>query len=173
MVNQGMCLLYLKHTIECQLVCTTHLGKYQVTLKFQSRDIDPDTGIVGEAFDDEYPTEGIDVFIGDYVMGNYIAGFDSIWDQLGNEVVETFMLPEMKTVASTVHQLSLQLGLKATEGIKEAARSTVKMGGTAVGGIQVLSTVNMIVNPREGVTMQVIVRSEDEDTSELVANGIQ
>jgi coatomer protein complex subunit gamma len=142
-------------------------------LKFQSRDVDPDTGVVGDVFDDEYPTEGIDVFVGDYVMGSYISGFDQIWDQLGNEVVETFMLPEMKTVENTVAQLSLQLGLKPAEGVKEAARTTVKMGGTAVGGINVLSKINMIVNPKEGVTMQVIVRSTDEDTSELVANGIQ
>jgi hypothetical protein len=140
-------------------------------LKFQSKDVDPDTGVVGDPFDDEYKTEGIDIFVGDYVSPSRIDQFDQLWASLPCECVETFMVPT-KSVKETVDMLALQIGLKCLDRIQEQARVSLRLGGFVFGN-PVVGKVDMIVNPKEGVTMQLAVKSGHEEVSETIANGVQ
>ncbi len=146
-----------------------------MSLKFHVRDCDPDTGLVDDnSYPDEYTPENVDLYVGDFVLPTYIPSFESKWEELGNQVTETFALSELKSVKQTIDLLSEQLGLQPTESIiKEAARTSVTLGGSFVGGLAILARVNMIVNPTDGVTLQLNIRSPSLELSHVIADAIQ
>lgn len=150
-------------------------AKFAITLNFNVRDCDPESGVVDEnSYPDEYQPEGVEICTGDYMLPSYVSGFDSVWDAATAAVTETFALGEVKTVKQAVTLLQEQLGVKPTDPIiKEAPRSQINMCGTFVGGIRCLVKVNLVVNPTEGVTMQLNVKTPDHDLSERLANSIQ
>ena len=64
------------------------------TLRFVSKEVDPDTGEPQEdGYDDEYQTEDLELGAGDYITPSY-ATFNSEWDRLrsGSTATETFAL---------------------------------------------------------------------------------
>ncbi|KAJ3306240.1 Coatomer subunit gamma-2 [Kappamyces sp. JEL0829] len=150
-------------------------AKFAITLNFHTRDCDPDSGIVDEnSYPDKYQPEGIDIFTGDYMLPTYIPGFEAAWNGAGPAATETFALPEVRSVQQAVTLLQEQLGMKPIDAvIKEAPRSHINLAGTFVGGIPCLAKVNLVVNPTEGVTMQLNVKSPVPELSERVANSIQ
>jgi coatomer subunit gamma len=144
-------------------------------LKFNVRDCDPESGVVDDnSYPDEYQPESIDVFTGDYMLPTYVPGFEAVWSGAGQAVTETFALSEVKTVKQAASLLQDQLGMKPVDPvIKEAPRSQINLAGTFVGGIPCLAKVNLVVNPTEGVTMQLNVKCPVPALSERLANAIQ
>jgi coatomer subunit gamma len=144
-------------------------------LKFEARDCDPDSGVVDDvAYSDEYQPENFDVFTGDYMLPTYIPSFQSVWNEMGNLVSETFALAEIKTVKDAINFLQIQLGMKVmNDNVKEGTRVEVFMGGTFVGGHKCIANVKMVINPTNGVTMQLNVKSNSHDLSYRIANSIQ
>ncbi|KAI8902835.1 adaptin N terminal region-domain-containing protein [Globomyces pollinis-pini] len=153
----------------------TATGKFALTLRFHVRDCDPDTGVVDEqSYPDEYAPEAVNVYIGDYMLPTYVPAFETAWSELDNQATETFALGEIKTAKEATETITQQLGLKPTELIiKEAPRTQVCFGGTFVGGIPCLAKVNMVINPSDGVTMQLNVKTGIAELSERLANSIQ
>jgi coatomer protein complex subunit gamma len=151
------------------------LAKFSITLKFHVRDCDPESGIVDDnSYPDEYQPESIDVFVGDYMLPTYVAGFEATWNGAGTASTETFALPEVKSVHQAVTLLQDQLGMKPIDPlIKEAPRSQINLAGTFVGGIPCLAKVNLIVNPTEGVTMQLNIKTPVSELGDRLANSIQ
>lgn len=153
----------------------TNLGKFTPRLEFSVRDCDPETGIVDDmSYPDTYTPEPIDLVTGDYMLGTYVPDFDTLWESAPNAVTETFALPDLKSVKDTLIMVCTLLGVVCTEQVyPEQARSTLKAGGTFIGGVPVLVMCHVILHPTNGVTMQVNVKSGRGDVSERVANSIQ
>lgn len=150
----------------------TTTGKWSVTLKFQVRDCDPETGAVDDvSYPDTYQPESIEIFMGDYMLPSYFPQFETEWNGPGEVVTETFALSEIKSVKDAIELLQEQLGMKlADSNIKESARSQVNMTGTFVGGFKCFAKINLIVS--DGVTMQVNVKSPSAELSDMLANAI-
>jgi coatomer protein complex subunit gamma len=148
-------------------------AKYQVIMKFNVRDCDPDTEVVDEvSYPDEYQPESIDVFVGDYMIPTYIPQFEQTWQESQNIVTETYQLSELRTVKDTVEMLEKQLGLKNIGDVKEDLKQ-VNMGGVFLGGLVVLCNVKLAVNPTNGVTLQLNVKSKSLELADRIANSIQ
>jgi Coatomer gamma subunit appendage platform subdomain len=73
------------------------------TLTFVMKELD-DAGDADEGYEDEYELEDLAVCIGDYVMPLY-GDFSKLWSGLHEEVVETYSL----TAVSTIAGMSLSL----------------------------------------------------------------
>ena len=77
------------------------VGGFGCTLKFVSKEIDPDTGMPEETgYEDEYHLEEIEVSAGgDYILPSYCS-FNAEWDALGEagELEEEFALSAMASI---------------------------------------------------------------------------
>ncbi|KAK0405717.1 hypothetical protein QR680_018154 [Steinernema hermaphroditum] len=153
-------------------------GSFTTTLKFQVKDVDPTTGEPesDEHYDDTYALEDLDISVSDHIQPFSKANFSAAWDQLGteNEVDETFSLPNQATLPEAVANLIKCIGLGACERsdrVPEGKSShTLLLAGQFRGGIEILSRVRLALDPQDQtVNMNLIVRSEDNAVSELVA----
>lgn len=77
-------------------------GSFTNTLKFISKEVDPESGEPEEeGYDDEYQIEELEVGAGDYIVPSY-AAFASEWDRLrsGATAQETFALTALDSLKS-------------------------------------------------------------------------
>ena len=75
-------------------------GSFSNTLRFVSKEVDPETGEPQEdGYDDEYQTEDLELGAGDYISPSY-ATFATEWDRLrsGNTATETFALTALESI---------------------------------------------------------------------------
>lgn len=76
------------------------LGSFTNSLKFISKEVDPDTGAPEEeGYDDEYQIEELDLGAGDYIVPSY-AAFANEWDRLRTAATatETFALTALESL---------------------------------------------------------------------------
>lgn len=76
------------------------LGTFTNSLKFISKEVDPESGEPEEeGYDDEYQVEELELGVGDYMEGSY-AAFGSEWDRLrsGPGGTETFALTALESL---------------------------------------------------------------------------
>lgn len=79
-------------------------GSFTNTLKFISKEVDPESGEPEEdGYDDEYQIEELEVGAGDYIVPSY-AAFATEWDRLrsGATAQETFALTALDSLKSTL-----------------------------------------------------------------------
>jgi len=147
------------------------------TLKFTVKDCDPTTGEPDsdEGYSDDYQLEDIDISVSDYVQRVMKGNFGPAWEELGeeNELSDTFSLP-MKTLDEAVKNIVLFLGLQACERsdkVPEGKSShTLLLSGMFRGGVEVLVKAKLALS--DGVAMQLTVRSEDANVSELMTTAV-
>jgi len=147
------------------------------TLKFTVKDCDPTTGEPDsdEGYSDDYQLEDIDISVSDYVQRVMKGNFGPAWEELGeeNELSDTFSLP-MKTLDEAVKNIVLFLGLQACERsdkVPEGKSShTLLLSGLFRGGVEVLVKAKLALS--DGVAMQLTVRSEDANVSELMTTAV-
>ena len=75
-------------------------GSFSNTLRFVSKEVDPETGEPQEdGYDDEYQTEDLELGAGDYITPSY-ATFATEWDRLrsGSTATETFALTALESL---------------------------------------------------------------------------
>ena len=90
-------------------------GSFVNTLKFISKEVDPESGEPEEdGYDDEYQIEELEVGAGDYIVPSY-AAFATEWDRLrsGATAQETFALTALDSLKSKSLQSSLRIKLIA------------------------------------------------------------
>ncbi|GAA6031128.1 hypothetical protein JCM8097_004017 [Rhodosporidiobolus ruineniae] len=153
-------------------------GSFGNTLKFLSKEVDPESGEPEEdGYDDEYQLEEVDVGAGDYIVPSY-AAFATEWDRLrtGATAQETFALTALDSLKTACDSILDLLGMEAlggTEAPVSASVHTLNMSGlVAGGGGKVLARARMTFQSGQGVTMELTVRAEQEAAAQLVLNAI-
>jgi coatomer subunit gamma len=92
------------------------IANFSNTLRFTSKEVDPDTGEPEEqGYDDEYEVDVLTLGSGDYFLPTFIGNFQGTWDSFGghNEVSDTFALSSIKSIQgmNPSLQLSVLLGI--------------------------------------------------------------
>lgn len=154
------------------------IGTISSTLKFTVKDCDPSTGEPDsdEGYADEYVLEDLDLSVADYVQRLMKGNFPAAWEELGatNELEDTYALTSMKTLEEAIKSITQFLGLQPcerSEKVPEGKSShTLVLAGVFRGGHEVLVRAKLALS--DGVTMQLTVRSEDPDVSELITSTI-
>ncbi len=128
-------------------------------------------------YPDEYVLEDLDVSVADYVQRAMKANFPAAWEEVGpsNELEDTYALSTMRTLEEAVRNIVKFLGMQPCERsdkVPEGKSShTLLLAGVFRGGVEVLARAKLALS--EGsVTMQLTVRSEDPDVSELITSTV-
>ena len=147
-------------------------------LKFPLREIDPSTGEPEEGgYEDEYQFDDLELGGGDYILPAFAGSFDNIWSGLaeGEEAEETLALANVKGIQDAVEVLVKQLGMQPLEGSEVALASSthsLRVFGRSVEGGKVAGSVRMAYSGKSGVTVKIVVRSEEEGLAGMVVAGV-
>lgn len=145
-------------------------------LKFVSKEIDPETNEEQEeGYDDDYNVESLDITAGDFIIPSYVGNFSHFWEELGNQVTNTFQLGTDMTleeaVTYVINHLSM-MALENTEIIIQQHAHTVKLCGKTLNGEKVGAVGQFVNNSRTGVVLKLSARSENESIPELIGESI-
>jgi len=151
------------------------------TLKFKVKDVDPndpdeDTDEI-EAYEDEYALEDVELAVADHVQRIIKPNFQVSWDQMDDaeEVKDTYQLSTIPTLEQAVKDLQKFLGLYAqekTDKIPEGQGShTLLLAGVFRGGIDIMAKSRLVLT-KEGVTMELTVRSTDIEAAQFIASAV-
>merc|ERR1712179_663970 len=127
-------------------------------------------------YSDEYVLEDLEITVADYVQRLMKGNFPAAWEELGptNELEDTYSLSTMKTLDEAIKNISTFLGLQPCERsdkVPEGKSShTLFLAGVFRGGHEVLVRAKLALS--DGVAMQLTVRAEDPDVSELITSTI-
>ena len=151
---------------------------FTATLKFMVRDCDPATGEpeTDDGYQDDYTLEDLEITVTDHIQKVTRSNFGAAWDELGatNELEDTFALSSMSTLEEAVTQITEFLGMHPcdrSDRIPEGKSAhTLYLAGTYRGGDAVLVRAKLAL--ADGVTMQLTVRSENPDVSEVIASAV-
>jgi coatomer protein complex subunit gamma len=127
-------------------------------------------------YPDEYVLEDLDLTVADFVQRTMKANFGAAWEEIGatNELEDTYALSNMKTLEEAVKNILQFLGLQPCERsdkVPEGKSShTLVMAGVFRGGHEILVRAKLALS--DGVTMQLTVRSENADVSELITSTV-
>ncbi|KAI3649958.1 hypothetical protein MP228_005590 [Amoeboaphelidium protococcarum] len=161
-------------------------GSFGVTLSFITKDVDPETGIPDpQGYDDTYQVDAFEIGIEDYIVPSYEPIFTSSWDKLGNEIVETLQLPaEVTNIKDAIEKLESVLGnvgnvWSAAENsyqlpnkpLQTITSHALMLSGLVIGGVKALCRMRMAC-VAGGVTVEVAVRSQREDVSQMICDCI-
>jgi len=157
-------------------------GVLAANLKFEVKDIDPndpdeDTDEI-EGYKDEYALEDVELEVADHVQQIIKPNFQISWDELDAAAVEKseqFVLSTMNTLEQAVKDLQKFLGLYAqekTDKIPEGQGShTLLLAGVFRGGHDVLAKARLVLS-KDGVTMELTVRSMDDRTCDFIISAV-
>eukprot|EP01095_Lingulamoeba_sp_RSL-Kostka_P009530 TRINITY_DN3317_c0_g2_i2.p1 TRINITY_DN3317_c0_g2~~TRINITY_DN3317_c0_g2_i2.p1 ORF type:complete len:776 (+),score=285.83 TRINITY_DN3317_c0_g2_i2:264-2330(+) len=151
---------------------------YECTMIFTIKDIDSSTGEVNEfdeGYEDEYSLETLEINLSDYIAKVLVPEFPKAWQSMGNEVIETYSLANIKNLNEAISELIKFLGMAPCEGsqkLKKKTKHILYLSGVFVGNIRVLARARMKLDPNEGVDVQLTVRSQNESISSLIASSI-
>lgn len=156
------------------------IGELACTMNFTVKDVDPATGEPDEeGCEDEYGLDALPLTVSTLMAkpAELPASFKNAWEALGpdNEVADSFMLDKHGDVQSAVGAVVDLLGMAAcgdTDKASDRARNHILlMTGVFVPGVQTLMHAKFSV-VADGVSLEVVLRSEDAEVSELLANSI-
>ncbi|KAJ1828313.1 coatomer subunit gamma [Coemansia sp. RSA 2599] len=150
------------------------------TLKFVVKECDPATGEPEEdddGFEDEYSLEATDISAGDFMQATYIPDSHALWESLGadGEAIETFALASFDSIEDCVAKVCELLGMCPLEGAlkpKSKAAHQAVFTGRWLGRTRAIARTRMTYQKGAGVTMELAVRSEDRNVSELVVSAV-
>nr|XP_026695163.1 coatomer subunit gamma-2 isoform X2 [Ciona intestinalis] len=147
------------------------------TMKFRVKDCDPNTGEADEyGYDDEYALEDVDISVADHVQKILKSNFGSSWDELGgdHELEDTYALSNLNTLQDAVRDIMKYLGMQACERSDKVpdgkSAHTLFLAGVYRGGHDVLARAKLVL--KDGVTMQLTVRSSDADAAQVITSAV-
>ncbi|KAH8383580.1 hypothetical protein KR009_009353 [Drosophila setifemur] len=156
------------------------IATFGATLRFAVKDCDPNTGEPDseEGYDDEYMLEDLEVTVADQIQKTKKNNFQVAWDAADSEewlqAEDTFVLSAVTTLQDAVNNIVKILGLGAanlSEKVPEGTHlHTLLCSGTFRGGAEVLVRAKLALS--EGVTLNLTVRSTDQDVAELITAAI-
>ncbi|XP_017857842.1 PREDICTED: coatomer subunit gamma [Drosophila arizonae] len=159
---------------------SSSIATFGATLRFVVKDCDPVTGEPDsdEGYDDEYMLEDLDITVADQIQKTKKNNFQVAWDAADSEewvqAEDTFVLSAVNNLQDAVNTIIKLLGLgpaNLSEKVQEGTHlHTVLCSGTFRGGIEVLVRAKLALS--EGVTLNLTVRSTDQDVAELITAAI-
>ncbi|VDB94519.1 unnamed protein product [Peniophora sp. CBMAI 1063] len=155
------------------------VASFGCVLKFISKEVDPSTGEPEEeGYEDEYQLEDVELAAGgDYLVPSY-ANFAQEWERLraAPNATETFALSAMDSIQAACDSIVEILGLAALGGSQTAGTGpvhTMQLAGLLIGGGgKVLVRCRMTHSRGEGVTLELVVRAEQQAACDLVLAAI-
>eukprot|EP00182_Erythrolobus_australicus_P005811 CAMPEP_0185830142 /NCGR_PEP_ID=MMETSP1353-20130828/649_1 /TAXON_ID=1077150 /ORGANISM="Erythrolobus australicus, Strain CCMP3124" /LENGTH=921 /DNA_ID=CAMNT_0028528003 /DNA_START=107 /DNA_END=2872 /DNA_ORIENTATION=- len=156
-------------------------GGMTCTLKYTMKEVDAATGEADEdGYDDDYQLEDLIVSIGDMIAppGELPGNFKAAWDAVGDgaELSDSFSLGAHETVAAAVKAVVQFLGMAPCEGtdrVSDRAREHVLlMAGLVVPNVQAYVRAQFQLQAEGGVALNLLIRSESEAVSNLIASCI-
>uniref|UniRef100_H2YIY9 Coatomer subunit gamma n=1 Tax=Ciona savignyi TaxID=51511 RepID=H2YIY9_CIOSA len=145
-------------------------------MKFRVKDCDPNTGEADDdGYDDEYVLEDLDIVVADHVQKVIKSNFGSSWDELGdgNELEDTYALSSLNTLQDAVRDIIKYLGMQACERSDKVpdgkSSHSLFLAGVYRGGHDVLARAKLVL--KDGVTMQLTVRSSDAEAARVVTSA--
>jgi coatomer protein complex subunit gamma len=136
-------------------------ASFQCTLSFIVKEAN---SVDDPGYSDEYQVEDLQIFVGDYIKPTFLG--NEKWNELAHQDIETYQLP-LQSIDEAVTKLHQQLGMKPTL----ENNHHVMQGMLANHAI--LCRVRMVFDKENGVTMELSVKSSNEEVCSLVSNGIQ
>uniref|UniRef100_A0A8B9JPG8 Coatomer protein complex, subunit gamma 2 n=1 Tax=Astyanax mexicanus TaxID=7994 RepID=A0A8B9JPG8_ASTMX len=150
---------------------------FSCTMKYLVRDCDPNTGEPDDdGYDDEYVLEDLEVTVADHIQKVLKPNFGAAWEEVGDEFEkeETFALASVRTLEEAVNNIITFLGMQPCERsdkVPENKNSHVLfLAGVFRGGYDVLVRARLAL--ADGVTMQVTVRSSDENVVDVILASV-
>uniref|UniRef100_A0A8C0YS93 Coatomer subunit gamma n=1 Tax=Cyprinus carpio carpio TaxID=630221 RepID=A0A8C0YS93_CYPCA len=150
---------------------------FSCTMKYLVRDCDPNTGEPDDdGYDDEYVLEDLEVTVADHIQKVLKPNFGAAWEEIGDEFEkeETFALATVRTLDEAVNNIISFLGMQPCERsdkVPENKNSHVLfLAGVFRGGHDVLVRARLAL--ADGVTMQVTVRSTDENVVDVILASV-
>ncbi|MCJ8742995.1 hypothetical protein PDJAM_G00088620 [Pangasius djambal] len=150
---------------------------FSCTMKYLVRDCDPNTGEPDDdGYDDEYVLEDLEVTVADHIQKVLKPNFGAAWEEVGAdfEKEETFALASVRTLEEAVNNIISFLGMQPCERsdkVPENKNSHVLfLAGVFRGGYDVLVRARLAL--ADGVTMQVTVRSADENVVDVILASV-
>jgi len=154
------------------------LASFRCTLKFTSKELDPSSGEPEEeGYEDEYQLEEVELGAGDYIIPSY-ANFSTEWDRLrtGATATETFALSAMDSIKAAVDSIVEILHMEPLGGTEHPLSTSVHTlqlsGLVAGGGGKVLVRSRMTYSSGHGVTLELGVRADKPEATNLVIAAI-
>ncbi|SPP80522.1 coatomer subunit gamma [Drosophila guanche] len=156
------------------------IATFGATLRFVVKDCDPNTGEPDseEGYDDEYMLEDLEITVADQIQKSKKNNFQVSWDAADSEewlqAEDTFVLSAVTTLQDAVNTIVKILGLGSanlSEKVPEGTHlHTLLCSGIFRGGVEVLVRAKLALS--EGVTLNLTVRSTDQDVAELITAAI-
>uniref|UniRef100_A0A8C6K637 Coatomer subunit gamma n=1 Tax=Nothobranchius furzeri TaxID=105023 RepID=A0A8C6K637_NOTFU len=150
---------------------------FSCTMKYLVRDCDPNTGEPDDdGYDDEYVLEDLEVTVADHIQKVLKPNFGAAWEEVGDEFEkeETFALASVRTLDEAVGNIISFLGMQPCERsdkVPENKNSHVLfLAGVFRGGHDVLVRARLAL--ADGVTMQVTVRSSEENVVDVILASV-
>ncbi|XP_052858796.1 coatomer subunit gamma isoform X3 [Drosophila gunungcola] len=166
--------------VEFPADAASSIATFGATLRFVVKDCDPNTGEPDseEGYDDEYMLEDLELTVADQIQKTKKNNFQVAWDAADSEewlqAEDTFVLSAVTTLQDAVNTIVKILGLGAanlSEKVPEGTHlHTLLCSGTFRGGAEVLVRAKLALS--EGVTLNLTVRSTDQDVAELITAAI-
>ncbi|KAG6911358.1 hypothetical protein DXG01_001029 [Tephrocybe rancida] len=154
------------------------IGSFACTLKFVSKELDPSTGQPEEdGYEDEYQVEEIELGAPDFVIPNYVT-FGAEWDRLRSapSVTETFALSAMDSIKAACDSITEVLNMEPLGGSETPTSTsvhTLQLSGLVTGGGgKVVVRCRMTFSQGAGVTLELGVRAEKQETCDLVVAAV-
>ena len=173
--EKGSCYVCLEHVEGAGYP----LVALETELKFKVYEVDPSTGEPDEeGFDEEYPLESIDLSAADFMARANVPDFRSAWEQIGDEaeVREKYAL-QFKSLSEGVAGVVEFLGMQpcdSTGTVQPRAKSHILLlSGVFLGGVKVLVKSKLSLDDGKEMILQMAVRSEDEEVSQMVSDCIR
>ncbi len=152
------------------------IGTFTNVINFTTKEIDPSTGEpADEGFSDEYPIEDLDITAGDFITPSYIGNFTHAFDELSGGEVAMYNLSEITSLKEAISRITELLSMTPVEGTDEAtsnASHTLKLFGKSINGEKVAAIVKMAYSSKNGVTVKIQARAENESLAKAVSDGI-
>ena len=140
--------------------------RWACVLHFRIVTVDPVTGDEGDAFEEEYPLEDLDVGPSDCLARTTVPDFRTAWEAVGSthEALEKLALPYARLDAAVRGVLD-GTGLQPCDGTGDVRGSPTKhmlhASGTYVGGSIVVVRAQIVLQDAGGVLVKIAVRCDD------------
>lgn len=156
-------------------------ASFGATLKFQVKDVDPNTNQVesDEGYDDSFVLEELEITTADHVQQIQKTNFAASWEQIDerNEKEDTYELSTVHTLQDAVRELIACVGLgpcERSERVEEGRSAhTLLLAGVFRGGYEVLAKARLALDPvQKTVTLNFQVRSDNPDVTAVIIDAV-
>lgn len=145
------------------------------TLAYLTKDVDAEAD--EEGFPDEYQIEDLSLTPGDFVIPTYVSNFTNVWDELSNEESAVYNLGDedsidLQQVVSKLIVTMSMMPVEGTEIVTSGKNHTLKLFGKSICGGRLAAVVKFAASSK-GVMMKNVVKGEEAELVELVANYLE